>query len=391
MQDFIFEVSTKILFGKDQLDKLGKEVKKYGTKVLLVYGGGSVKRTGLYDKIVDILNRDEIEYIDMPGIEPNPRIDSVRKGVKLVKENNIDFVLAVGGGSVIDASKLIAAAAKTESDPWDIVIGKEKVKSALPIGSILTIAATGSEMDNGSVITNIETKQKLGWGSPHVLPKFAIMNPEFTFTVPKYHTAAGTADIMSHTMENYFSVDESAYLQDRFAEGILKTLIKYGPVAYNDPENYEARANIMWANSWAINGLLDSGKSHGWSVHAMEHELSALYDITHGVGLAILTPKWLEFCLNENTEKRIAEFGYNVFGIQKTDSTRLDAENAIDELYFFFKDEMHIPMSLKEVGIDESHLREMADACIKNKGNKNINGFVELSADDIYEIYRACL
>ena len=391
MQDFIFEVPTKILFGKDQLDKLGKEIKKYGSKVLLVYGGGSVKKTGLYDKIINILNENNIEFSDMPGIEPNPRIESVRKGVKMAKENSSDFILAVGGGSVIDASKLIAAGAKTDADPWDIVIGKEKVQSALPIGAILTIAATGSEMDNGSVITNMETKQKLGWGSPHVLPKFAIMNPEFTFTVPKYHTAAGTADIMSHTMENYFSVDESAYLQDRFAEGILKTLIKYGPVAYNDPENYEARANIMWANSWAINGLLSEGKSHGWSVHAMEHELSAFYDITHGVGLAILSPRWLEFCLNDKTEKRIADFGYNVFGIQKSGSVRLDAENAIDALYSFFKDDMHIPMSLKEVGIDESKLKEMAENCIKNKKGENIKGFVELNADDIYEIYKACL
>ena len=390
MKDFNFEVSTKILFGRNGLEKLSKEIKKHGSRVLLCYGGGSVKKTGLYDKVVENLKENDIFFIDMPGIEPNPRVESAAKGAELVKENNLDFILAVGGGSVIDCAKLISVAALTDANPWDIVIGKERVKSALPIGSILTIAATGSEMDKGSVITNLETKQKLSWGSPKVLPKFAIMNPEFTYTVPKYHTAAGTADIMSHTMENYFSVDDSAYLQDRFAEGILKTMIKFGPIAYNDPENYEARSNIMWANSWAINGLLATGKTQEWSVHAMEHELSAYYDITHGVGLALLTPNWLRHILDDETVEKIRTFGKNVFEIELTEDKFSDANKAIDALEKFFKDEMHIPMSLREVGIDEEHLEEMAENTIKHK-NGNVKGFKELSKEDVYEIYKMSL
>lgn len=390
MEDFIFEVTTKILFGKDQLKNLGSEVKKYGNKILLCYGGGSIKRTGLYDKVVANLKENGIGFVELSGIEPNPRIESAEKGIKIARDENVDLVLAVGGGSVIDCSKLIAAGAKTDADPWDIVLGKSRVTDALPIGSILTIAATGSEMDNGSVITNMKTNQKLGWGTKKVLPKFAIMNPEFTFTVPKYHTAAGTADIMSHTMENYFSLNDGAYLQDRFAEGILKTMIKYGPIAYNEPDNYEARANIMWSNSWAINGLLDSGKSHSWSVHAMEHELSAYYDITHGVGLAILTPRWLKHCLNDETVEKIREFGKNVFGFEYTDDAFADANRAIDALYNFFKDDMHIPMTLREVGIDDSKLELMAEHAIKHK-NGNIKGFQELSKEDVYEIYKMSL
>lgn len=386
MNDFIYEVSTKILFGKDQLKNLSKEIKKYGNNVLLCYGGGSVKRTGLYDKIVDNLNNNDIKFEELPGIDPNPRIESVLEGIEIVKNNNIDFILAVGGGSVIDCAKLISAGVNAE-DPWKIVLGEEKVKEALPIGVILTIAATGSEMDSASVITNPETKQKLGWASKKVLPKFAIMNPEFTFSVPKYHTAAGVADIMSHTMENYFSIDESAFLQDKFAEGIFKTLIKYGPIAYYDPENYEARANIMWANSWAINGLLSTGKTQDWSVHAMEHELSAYYDITHGVGLAILTPRWLKYILNDKTVERIRNFGKNAFNIELTEDKFKDADNAINALYNFFKNDMNIPMTLEEVGIDNAHLEEMAKNAIAHK-NGPIEGFVTIDEKDVLEIYK---
>lgn len=390
MLDFNYQVTTKILFGKNQITKLSKEIKNYGKKILICYGGGSIKRTGLHDTIIKILQKNQIEYYELAGIEPNPKITSVRKGIEIVKENNIDFILAVGGGSVIDASKLIAAGSKTESDPWDIVLGKTKVEDALPIGVILTLAATGSEMDAGSVISDIDENLKLAWGSPKVLPKFAIMNPELTYTVPKKHTAAGSADIMSHTMECYFSVDETAYLQDRFSEGLMKTVIKYAPIAYNEPENYEARANLMWASSWAINGLLDGGKSQQWSVHAMEHELSAYYDITHGEGLAILTPRWLEHILNEKTAKRIADFGHNVFGLEKSGNKIQDAKEAIKVLYEFFENDLHIPMTLREVGIDEKHLKEMAEACIENHGG-NIKGFVELTADDVYQIMKNSL
>ena len=387
MKDFTFDISTKILFGKDHLKNLAGEIKKYGSKVLLVYGQKSIKKIGLYDQIIKTFSENSIESFELQGIVPNPRIDKVRQGVKIAKENKIDFILAVGGGSVIDTAKLVAAGALIENDPWDIVIGKAKVENALPIGSILTLAATGSEMDTSSVITNEETSQKLGWGSEFVRPKFAIMNPEFTYTVNSYHTAAGTADIMSHTMENYFSLNDGCYLQDRFSEGVLKTCIKYGPIAIKDPENYEARANLMWANSWAINGLLDAGKSTAWSVHAMEHELSALRDITHGVGLAILTPYWLEYCLDDETSEKIAEFGYNVFDIEKSESTNEDAKKAIEALREFFSS-IGIPTKLRDESFSEEDLPIMAKNCMNNKKTSKIKGFKHLEEKDVLNIYK---
>lgn len=387
MKDFILDISTKVLFGKNQLDNLASEIKKYGNRVLLVYGKKSIKKIGLYDKIIDIFRENEITYFELSEVKPNPRIDKVREGVKLAKENKVDFILAVGGGSVIDTAKLIAAGAKIENDPWEIVIGNEKVKSAIPLGSILTLSATGSEMDNSSVITNEETGQKLGWGSPYVRPKFAIMNPEFTYSVNAYHTAAGTADIMSHTMENYFTLNDGAYLDDRFAEAILKTCIKYGPIAIKENDNYEARANLMWANSWAINGLIDAGKNTAWSVHPMEHELSALRDITHGVGLAILTPYWLEYCLDDERSEKIAQFAYNVFDIEKTDDTKKDAKKAIEALRKFFTS-LGIPETLREEGFTEEDLPIMAKNCIANRKQKEINGFKVLNEEDVLNIYK---
>lgn len=387
MKDFNFNISTKILFGKDQINNLADEIKKYGQRVLLVYGRSSIKKIGLYDEILKIFKDNSITHFELSGVVPNPRIDKVREGVKVAKENDVDFVLAVGGGSVVDSAKLIAAGFYTDSDPWDIVIKKEKVTNALPLGSILTLAATGSEMNTGSVISNEETDQKLGWGSEYVRPKFAIMNPEYTNSVDSYHTAAGTVDIMSHTMENYFTLNDGAYLNDRFAEGILKTCIKYGPIAIKESDNYEARANLMWANSWAINGLISAGKATEWSVHAMEHELSALRDITHGVGLAILTPAWLLYCLDDQTSEKIATFGYNVFDIEKTDSQMDDAKKAIDALKDFLES-LGINLSLKEEGFSEEDLPIMAKNCLENKNKSQIDGFKVLKEEDILNIYK---
>ena len=390
MKDFIFNVTTKILFGKDQMKNLAAEIKNYGSRVLLAYGGGSIKRSGLYDEIIKIFEENNIFYKELSGIEPNPRVDSAREGVKIVRENDLDFILAVGGGSVIDLSKLVAGAVYLDCDPWDIVIKKAKIEKALPIGTILTLSATGSEMDRGGVITNLKTNQKLGFGSEYTLPKFSILNPELTYTVNAKHTAAGIADIMSHTMENYFTLNDGAYMQNRLAEGILKTCIHYGPIAMDEPENYDARSNIMWASSWAINGLLSTGKATGWSVHAMEHELSAYYDITHGIGLAILTPRFLNHILNDDTVDMIRDFGINVFGIKASDDKFNDAKKAIARLHIFFEDDMNIPMTLGEVGIDDEKLEVMAEAAARHAGG-SIKGVVELKKEDILEIYKASL
>ena len=384
MLNFNYSIPTKIFFGKGQVEVLGEQIKNYGSKVLLTYGGGSIKKNGVYDKVVNILKDNNIEFWELGGIDPNPRIDSVREGIKICRENGIDFILPVGGGSTIDCSKVIAAGYYYEGDPWDLVIKKDKLEKALPIGAVLTLAATGSEMDSGAVITNLETKQKLGTGHPSMAPKFSILDPTYTFTVPKNQTAAGTADIMSHTFENYFTLDEGAYLQNRLAESILKTCIHYGRIAIDEPENYEARANIMWASSLAINGLLSYGKETVWSVHAMEHELSAYYDITHGIGLAILTPSWMEYVLDDERE-----YGINVWGIDEDKDKYTMARESIDKTREFFLS-LGIPMTLKEVGIGEEHLEDMAKAAIDHKDGV-VGNFKPLYYEDVLAIYRKAL
>lgn len=387
MEDFIFHLPTKILFG-EKLEELREECLKYGDKLLLVYGGNSVKRAGIYDEVLAAL--EGLSLVEFSGIEPNPRIESVRRGIELAEKEEVDLVLALGGGSVIDAAKAIAAGARSQADPWEFVIGKAKVTEAIPLGTILTLAATGSEMDAISVISNLDTKEKLGWSSEHVLPKFSLLNPRYTFSVSKRMSAAGVADIMSHAMENYFKAGPDNYLADRFAEGLLKTCLHFGPILLEKPDNYEARANIMWAGSWAINGLLSAGKAIAWSVHGLEHELSAFYDLTHGIGLAILTGPFLRHVLGEKTQRKIAEFGYNVFDLPLSGDEYKDALKAIEALEEFFSDQLGLPLSLEEVGIDDQHFGEMAKKIIKQKKGP-IDGFALISEEDIIAIYRESL
>lgn len=315
-----------------------------------------------------ILNENNIEFLELSGIEPNPRLESVVEGVKICRENNIDFILAVGGGSTIDASKVIAASYYYDGDPWDLLIGKGKIEKVLPIGTILTLAATGSEMDAGAVITNLETNQKYSVGHPEMFPKFSILDPIYTYSVSKYQTGAGVADIMSHTFEEYFSNIKGAFIQDKLAEAILKTCIKYGRLAIDEPENYEARANLMWAGSLAINNLLSYGKDSEWSVHPIQHELSAYYDVTHGISLAILTPHWMELVLEDDNLYKFVEYGVNVWDIDKNIKDEEIAKLAIQKTSDFFES-LDIPMTLSELGIGEEKFEIMAKAVIDhNKG-----------------------
>lgn len=389
MENFNYSIPTKVFFGEGKIDVLGKEIKKHGSRVLLAYGGGSIKKIGLYDKVVNILKENEIPYFELSGIEPNPRVESVAKGVKICRENNIDFILAVGGGSTIDCCKVIAGAVAYDGNPWDLVIGKAKYETVLPIASILTIAATGSEMDAGAVITNMETNQKYGTGHPGFFPKFSILDPTYTYSVSKYQTASGVADIMSHTFEVYFSNVKGAYLQDRLAEGVLKTCIHYGRIAIDDPENYEARANLMWASSLAINGLLGYGKNSNWTVHPLEHELSAYYDITHGIGLAILTPHWMEHVLNENNLYKFKEYGINVWNIDSNLSDMEIAKKSIEKTSEFFKS-LDIPMTLREVGIDEDKFEIMAADVIEYMQGP-VGNFKPLNYEDVLSIFKKSL
>ena len=384
MYNFTFHVPTTIHFGKGQISHLA-DLAGYGKKVLLCYGGGSIKRNGIYDQATKILSDAGLEIFELSGVEPNPRIQTVRRGVELCRKESIDMILAIGGGSTIDCANVVAAGAKYDGDAWDLVIHPELIKAALPIFSVLTLAATGSEMDAFAVISDMTKNEKWGTAAECLKPTMSVLDPTYTFSVPARQTAAGTADMMSHTFENYFSMDDGAYVQKRMAEALLKTMIHYGPIALEKPDDYDARANLMWAASHAINGLVGEGCAPAWCVHPMEHELSAFYDITHGEGLAILTPAWMEHVLSEKTEKQFATYGRNVWGLTGTDDAPV-AREAIARTRQFFTETMHMPATLHEVGItDEEHFDVMAQkAADGSKGS-----FVPLTKEDIVEIYRA--
>lgn len=386
MDNFKFHAYTEMLFGKGEIKNLPEALSRHGKNVLLVYGGGSIKKNGIYDSIQNLLK--DFNIVELSGVEPNPRIETVRKGVELCKEHNIDVILAVGGGSTIDCSKVIAAGRYYDGDAWDIVLDSSKITNALPIVTVLTLAATGSEMNKGAVISNMETNEKLGTGAPCMAPQTSILDPEYLYTLPAIQTAAGTADIMSHLFENYFKKTTDAFVQDKIAEGLLETCIKYAPIALKDPKNYEARANLMWASSLALNGLTGSGKVGAWTCHPIEHELSAHYDITHGVGLAILTPSWMRYILSEDTVDKFCEYAINVWHLPAKEDKVALANEAIDATENFFK-ECGIPMTLREVGIDDSKFKEMAAAAVKH-GNLKY-AYVPLNEEDVYKILGMCL
>lgn len=388
MNNFIYNIPVKVYFGENQLCHLGGELAKFGKKVLLAYGRGSIKKNGLYDAVTKEISGAGLDFVEISGIEPNPRIDSVREGARICKENGVDVVLAVGGGSVIDASKWIAAAAKSEIDPWDFLSKKAPVESALPVLSVLTLSATGSEMDCGGVISNPATNDKIGRMEEKLLPKVSFLDPTLTYSVSAYQTACGSADMMSHIMEVYFTNEKDLYMLDCFMEGMMKTIIKFTPAAIEKPDDYEARANLMWTSSWAINGFIDGGKRQAWSCHSIEHQLSAYYDITHGLGLAIITPRWLRYCLDESRVDKYVQFGVNVFGIDPSLAPMEIAEKSIDMLSEFLYETLGLAKNLTELGIDETHFDEMAQkAC----HNDVIKGFKWLGKDDIIEILRMCL
>ena len=390
IHDFIYDIPVRVYFGKDQLKNLGPELKKWGKRVLLTYGGGSIKRIGLYDKVMAEIKNAGLEVFELSGIEPNPRISSVRQGAQMCKDLKIDVLLAVGGGSTIDATKFMAAGALVDFDPWDFFDMKKRVpvEKALPIVSILTLSATGSEMDCGGVISNPETNDKIGCMCPPMLPKASFLDPTNTFTVSPYQTACGAADMLSHIFEVYFNMDQDLYMLDCFMEGLMKTIIKYAPIAMKEPENYEARANLMWTSSWAINGFIDGGKCLAWSCHPMEHQLSAYYDITHGLGLAILTPRWMEYCLDTSTASKFAQFGINVFGIDPSLNPMLIAHKAIEELSYFLFKTLGLKSTLSELRIDKTHFAEMACKAV-NGGT--LPGFKPLQQQDVEKIYSMCL
>jgi len=381
MKNFYFYNSTKIYFGEKEVDKVGKLSKEFGDNVLLVYGKSSIKRTGLYDRVVKLLKAEKINVFELGGIDPNPRIESIREGGDLCKKHNIDLVLGVGGGSVIDASKGIASAAMYDGDPWDFYSYKVESKGALPIASILTLAATGSEMNSGTVVTNQETKEKNGWGSEFTSPKFSILDPTLTYTVSKHQTACGIVDSLTHVYEFYFS-NEKSYLNDRICESIMKTVIHYGPIALKEPENYEARANLMFSSTLALNGLTGFSKDFEGFNHITEHVLSAYYDIAHADGLSILAPYWMKHILSEDNLEKFYEFAVNVWGIEPEENKAYVAARGISKVFEFYHS-LDMPRTLKAVGIINPDFELLASKAVKGK---TLGKFVPLTKEDVKHI-----
>lgn len=384
MLNFDFQNKTEIIFGKDTEERVGKEIKKYGKKVLLHYGGGSIKRTGLYDRVIKSLKNENVEIIEFDGVMPNPRVSLVREGIKICRENSIDVILAVGGGSVIDSAKAICAGVPYNGDVWDFCIKGIQVENPLPLGVILTIPAAGSESSMGTVLTNEEGLYKKSFGSNLLRPKFSILNPELTYTLPAYQTAAGVVDMMIHVFERYFTNTKSVELIDRMSEAVLTTIINNGEKVLENPQGYDARAEIMWAGTLAHNDLLHTGRETDWASHKIEHELSGIYDITHGAGLAIIAPAWMKYVYKHDLD-RFVQFANRVWGVDVIGDRESIALEGIKRMERFFK-RIGMPTTLKDAGIIEDRFEEMAEKAVALTGV--IGGFVKLDKNDIIEIYK---
>jgi hypothetical protein len=385
MRNFDYQTPTRLIFGEGVISKLPEVMKPLGKKLLFTYGSGSIKKIGLYDTVKELLA--DFEIYELSDIQPNPKYDpSVIDGVKICKENGIDAILAVGGGSVLDCSKAIAAGAKYDGDPWDLISYQAFASDALPIVDIITLAATGSEYDCGGVISRTDTNDKIGYVDPHLFPVASFLDPTYTFSVSKKQTAAGCADAMNHVMEQYFTED-TTLLNDGICEAALKSLMANAKAAIENPSDYRARAEMMLCCTYGCNGILALGNSSsGWPCHAIEHALSAYYDITHGEGLAIITPRWMKYILSDRTVDRFVKYGVNVFGIDKTLDKYEIANQAIEATYHFFES-IGIPMHLKDVGIDDSRLEEMANHIAHDGGGVGLaKAYVPLNQDDLVKI-----
>ncbi|MBD1373921.1 iron-containing alcohol dehydrogenase [Hazenella sp. IB182357] len=387
MDNFMFHNPTKLIFGRDTLQSLKAEIPQYGSRVLVTYGGGSIKRNGIYDQAMKLLAEMDAQVFELSGIEPNPRLSSVHKGIALCKEEKIDFILAIGGGSVIDATKAIAAGARYEGDIWEIITKKETAKQALPFGTVLTLAATGSEMNAGSVITNWETQEKIGWGAPCVYPQFSILDPSHTFSVPKDQTIYGIVDMMSHALEHYFSGSPHTPYNERMVEGLLTTVMETAPHALANLEDYESRETLLFCGTMALNGVINQGMNGDWATHSIEHAVSAVYDIPHGGGLAIIFPNWIRYNLDV-TEAKMKQLAIRVFGVDPASKTdREIAEEGIDRLRQFWS-EIGAPSRLADYDIDDKHLTEMAE---KAAPSGKVGRFASCSTEDVEKILTMCL
>lgn len=387
MNDFIYNTPTKVYFGKGKEKEIGEIIREYGyKKIMLQYGKGSVIKSGLLDTIKASLNNSAIEFVEMGGVEPNPKITFVRDAIAVAKREKVDMILAVGGGSVIDSCKYTALGAKADCDVWDFAMGKRKPIDAIPVACVLTHSAAGSEMSNSAVITNLELNMKKGCSTELNRLKFAVMNPELTFTLPAYQTACGVVDIMAHTMERYFTVCDDTDLTDRIAESILKAVISAGRVAVETPNDYEARATIMWASSLSHNGLTGCGRENYLAVHQLEHALSGEYDhVAHGAGLAVLFPAWAKYVYKTNV-KRFAQFARRVWDIVESDDEKA-AIKGIEAMSNYFKS-IGMPTTLREFNIPNVAER-LADLCTYQK-TRTVKSYITLDYKVIKEIFESC-
>jgi len=386
MNNFQFYSPTEFLFGKDTENNCGEYVKKYGgSKVLIHYGSASAIRSGLIDRVKSSLDKAGISYVLLGGVQPNPRDTKIYEGIELCRKENVDFILSVGGGSCIDSSKGIALGALYDGDFWDFYSRKANVTKALPIGTILTIAAAGSEGSGASVVTKEEGMLKRDVGSDLLRPKFSILNPALTETLPAYQTACGATDIMAHVFERYFTNTTEVEVTDRLCEAILLTMIKETPRVIVDPHNYQARANIMWAGTVAHNDIIGVGRSQDWNSHGIEHELSGLYDCAHGAGLAVIMPSWMEYVCDHNV-MRFAQMATRIWGIQMNFEN--PKETAMQGIYTFrkFLHEIGMPVNFEELGAKEEDIPVLVEKF--GLGDGKTGGFMPLSSEDVANIYR---
>jgi len=392
MANFTYFTPTRVVFGKKTELEAGKLIKAYGCKkVLLHYGGGSVKRTGLLDRVKQVLKEADIDFVELGGVVPNPHLSLVYKGIELCKENGVDFILAIGGGSTIDSSKAIGYGVTNPGDVWDFYDFKRAPQACLPVGVILTIAASGSEMSDSSVITKEEGGIKRGCNSELCRPKFAIMNPELTMTLPAYQTACGCTDIIMHTMERYFTNGEHLKLTDSIAEGLMRTVMTQAPILVKDPQNYEARAEVMWAGSLSHNGLTGCGNSaNDFASHRLEHEIGGMFDVTHGAGLAAIWGSWARY-VHKDCLHRFYQFAVNVMGVAPSADKEAVALAGIAKLEQFFRS-INMPTSLKELGLapTEEQLKELAHKCSITTHDALGSAKVLHEADDL-AIYKMAL
>lgn len=388
MQNFIYNTPTKVFFGKDTHKQVGEIIKEYGySKIMVQYGQGSVKKSGLLDEVLTAIKEQGIQVVEMGGVEPNPKLSFVREAIKVAREQKVELILAVGGGSTLDSCKYTALGAFNEGDVWDLVFDPKKIKGALPVGVILTHSAAGSEMSSSAVITNMELNMKKGVNTEFNRCKFAICNPELTYSVGKYQTACGVVDIMSHTIERYFTVCDDVDVTDQIAEALLRSVIKAGKVAIESPTDYEARATLMWCSSLSHNGLTGVGRVNYLAVHQLEHALSGAFDhVAHGAGLAVLFPAWAKYVYKYNPT-RFARFARNVWGVCEDDDLKA-SEQGIQKMAEYFKS-LGMPTTLREFGIERESIPKIADLCTYGQ-TRTINNYMPLGFKEITDILEIC-